>query len=184
MLTEVLVEQIEGARSLVRKSMDGLSDEEFWWEPFPGCWSIGRDGTLAEEGSRVADPENPPFTTIAWRVVHMTLGPWNWINSLEGARRVVRGGRRSFVEADKVELPEPPIPADAASAVELLDEVVLRLRDTTASFDDAGLTTAVTFLWGKSYAPVWIVGHVLRELLHHGAEVGCVRDLYRHTAAR
>lgn len=185
MLTDTLVEQIEGARWLGRRSLDGLTDEEFWWEPVPGCWTISRNGTPAPEGSRVVDdPSNPPFTTIAWRVVHMTLGPWNWINNLEGARRVVRAGRRSFLDEDRVDLPEPPLPTDAPAAVVLWDEVVLRFREQTASFDDPGLTTTITFPWGRSFAPVWIVSHVLRELLHHEAEVGCVRDLYRHTIGR
>lgn len=61
---------------------------------------------------------------------------------------------------------------------------MLRFRDATASFDDDGLMTIIRFPWGRSMPPVWIVGHVLREPLHHEAEVGCVRDLFRHSVGK
>lgn len=54
--------------------LEGLTDEEFQWEPVPDCWSV------------VADPDRPghwtypyeyapappaPVTTIGWRLVHI-----------------------------------------------------------------------------------------------------------------
>jgi hypothetical protein len=126
-------------------------------------------------------PRDPPLTSIVWRIIHMTLGPWNWVNNLEGALRVVRAGRTTLEPSDKVDLPEPDFRPDAQSAVLLWDEVVLRFRTVTEQFDDAGLITSVTFPWGQTLAASWIVSHVLRELSHHSAEVGCLRDLYRQT---
>ena len=167
----------------MHRSVDGLTDDEFWWEPVPGSWATNRDGSppLAEARA-VDDPTNPPFTTISWRIVHMTLGPWNWINNLDGALLVTRAGRRAFVEDDHVVFrPEPSIPTSALAAVELWDSVVGRLRDTTAAHDDNSLTQQITFPYDGELTAAWIVSHVLRELIHHGAEVGCVRDLYRHT---
>lgn len=137
-------------------------------------------GDWVIDGVRPAPPD-PPLTTIAWRVVHMTLGPWNWINNLEGAFQVVSDGRSVFEVNDRVDLSEPELRADAMSAVVLWDEVVLRFTAVTESFDDEGLTTAVTFPWGRTFSPCWIVSHVVRELLHHSAEVGCLRDIFRHT---
>jgi len=191
-LRDVLLEQIESARWLGRRSLDGLSDEEFWWEPVAGCWSVRRTsdpramhgnepiGDWIIDGIRPA-PEDPPLTSIAWRVVHMTLGPWNWINNLESAGNAVRAGRTSVEDADKVALPEPDFRPDAESSVALWDDVVVRFRTATASFDDAGLTAPVTHPWGRTLPSSWIVSHVLRELLHHSAEVGCLRDLFRQT---
>ena len=172
--------------------MDGLTGEVYWWEPVDGCWSVRKVtdpramlhnepiGEWVIDGIRPA-PVDPPFTSIAWRVVHMTLGPWNWINNLEGARNVVRGGRTSFQDGDVVKRAEPDFQPEPTAAVELWDEVVQRFRTAVSSFDDIGLTTAVAFPWGRTMPASWIVSHVLRELLHHAAEVGCIRDLYRQT---
>ena len=191
-LRDVLLEQIESARSLGRRSLDGLTDDEFWWEPVAGCWSVRRttDPRAMRDNEPIGDwiidgirpsPDDPPLTSIVWRVVHMTLGTWNWINNLEGARNAVRAGRTSVEDADKVDLPEPGFRPAADSSVVLWDDVVVRFRTVTESFEDSGLATAVTFQWGRTLPPSWIVSHVLRELLHHSAEVGCLRDLFRQT---
>src|SRR5688572_8479981 len=121
MVSEILLDQIDWARWLVHRSLDGLTDDEYWWAPVPGSWATSRDGSPPGPGARVVhDPANPPFTTISWRVVHMTLGPWNWINNLDGGLRVVRAGRDSFVDDDHVVFrAEPPIPTSAARAIEL-----------------------------------------------------------------
>src|SRR6185503_14126342 len=55
-----------------RARLDGLSDDEYFWEPAPGCWTIRRraDGTwFADWPLPRPDPE--PFTTIAWRLWHL-----------------------------------------------------------------------------------------------------------------
>lgn len=63
-----------------------MTDEEYFWEPVPGCWSIRRrkDGPgsratlLAGTGDwgRDAAPYPhawpPPFTTLAWRLSHLS----------------------------------------------------------------------------------------------------------------
>ncbi len=191
-LRDVLIEQIESARWLGRRSLDGLTDEEFWWEPVAGCWSVRRatDARVMHGNEPIGDwivdgirptPEDPALTSIVWRVVHMTLGPWNWINNLESARNALGAGRTTVWDGEKVDLPEPAFQPDAMSSVALWDEVVVRFRKATGSFDDAGLSTPVAFPWGRTLPPSWIVSHVLRELLHHSAEVGCLRDLYRQT---
>src|SRR5829696_7096679 len=55
-----------------RARVQGLSDEEYFWEPVSGCWTIRQRG----DGTWVADwplprPEPEPFTTIAWRLWHL-----------------------------------------------------------------------------------------------------------------
>jgi hypothetical protein len=191
-LRDVLLEQIDSARSLGRRSLDGLTDAEFWWEPVAGCWSVRRttDPRAMHGNEPIGDwiidgirppPADPPLTSIAWRVVHMTLGPWNWINNLESARNAVTAGRTAVEDADKIALPEPDFQPEPALSFALWDDVVVRFRSATESYDDDGLTTPVTFPWGRELPPSWIVSHVLRELVHHSAEVGCLRDVYRQT---
>src|SRR3954467_12148787 len=50
--------------SLMRR-LEGLTDEEYFWEPVAGCWTIrpADDGRFLCDGEWPA-PEPPPFTTI------------------------------------------------------------------------------------------------------------------------
>src|SRR5689334_9750464 len=56
----------------LRRRLAGLTDEEYFWEPVPGCWSIRPigDGRFSYEQTSPA-PDPPPFTTIAWRIGHI-----------------------------------------------------------------------------------------------------------------
>lgn len=61
----------------LRDRLGGLTDDEYFWEPAPGCWSVRPRGTgtapvQAGSGAMTIDfampePDPPPFTTIAWR---------------------------------------------------------------------------------------------------------------------
>ena len=68
----LLVAQMEEAWRTLRSRLEGLTDEEFFWEPVPGCWTVHPN-----EGGRwvvdytLPEPDPPPFTTIAWRLVHV-----------------------------------------------------------------------------------------------------------------
>ena len=78
-----LVEQIDRhwTRRL-RPRLEGLADDEYLWEPVPS-WSTRPRGTTVSPapigiGEFVRDdapddPEPAPFTTIAWRLAHMTV---------------------------------------------------------------------------------------------------------------
>ncbi len=66
----------------------GLTDDEYFWEPVPGCCTIRR----TESGDYRADdadrPGNPPFTTIAWRL-------WHLIENYGGKRQSGVAGSRA-----------------------------------------------------------------------------------------
>ena len=60
----------------------GLTNEEYLWEPVPGCWSVRPVG----DGRFVADfqwpePSPPRVTTIAWRLCHIAVPVLAWRNS-------------------------------------------------------------------------------------------------------
>ncbi|PQM46482.1 hypothetical protein C1Y40_03343 [Mycobacterium talmoniae] len=57
-------------RNQLRPRLDGLTDDEYRWEPVPGCWTLHDDGI----DHAFPAPQPPPFTTIAWRLVHLTIG--------------------------------------------------------------------------------------------------------------
>jgi hypothetical protein len=49
----------------------GLTDDEYFWEPVPGCWSLRRaaDGRWRPDGGGGGGPapDPAPVTTITWR---------------------------------------------------------------------------------------------------------------------
>ena len=54
----------------LRPRLDGLTDDEYLWEPAPGAWSI-RDGGIDWAWPA---PDPAPVTTIAWRLAHVIIG--------------------------------------------------------------------------------------------------------------
>ena len=71
-------------RVISRPRLDGLTDEEYLWEPTPGAWNVHRRGEGSTEmqggtGPMTIDwaypvPEPTPVTTIAWRLAHIVVG--------------------------------------------------------------------------------------------------------------
>jgi hypothetical protein len=54
--------------------LEGLPDDEYLWEPVDGCWSVrpdGGDGWTVDWAR--PEPSPPPFTTIAWRLLHIAI---------------------------------------------------------------------------------------------------------------
>jgi hypothetical protein len=69
---ELLAVEMEEAYQTLHQRLEGLSDEEFFWEPAPGCWTVRQlsDGRWTAD-YELPDPVPPPFTTIGWRLVHV-----------------------------------------------------------------------------------------------------------------
>src|SRR5437867_1831088 len=71
-------------REQLRPRLNGLTDEEYRWEPVPGAWNVRPRGTgtapvAAGAGEFTIDfampePDPPPVTTIAWRLGHIVVG--------------------------------------------------------------------------------------------------------------
>jgi hypothetical protein len=111
----------------------------------------------------------PPFTTIAWRL-------WHLIENYGGKRNPEWLG----VERDD------PAPATAAEAIAVLDRAHSFWRDMLQHVPEAS--------WWEPLGPVaheyaesdkaTLVLHQVDEQIHHGAELGVIRDLYRHHRAK
>ena len=71
-LTHELLNQFDLEWNLAHgPSLETLTDEEYLWEPVPGCWSIRPTGHGGQgKFESWLDPDPVPVTTIAWRLSH------------------------------------------------------------------------------------------------------------------
>jgi hypothetical protein len=200
-----LMHQIEQF-TLVR-ACAGLTDDEFFWEPFTTAWSVRRQDQCRTAnpfgaGEWVADFEIPeptpvPMTTIAWLYWHMGSMPARLcdIDFLGGTRAMASGWTSPY-------LTHHPIFTSAAEAVTALRHGWQRLRGAIERADDdqlevttAGYTYAaepprgglcVLGPPGRARPATHFIAGTLNEVGHHGTQVGALRDAYawrRATAA-
>ena len=163
-----------------------LTDAEYLWEPVSGCWSVrdraggpGRGavklvgaGQWGRDAAPVA-PSPPPLTTIAWRLDHLSESMLGRADHL--------GGSRSFTRAEYEPRPDAVgAIAQFAAAADAWRRAMLGVDE--ADYDRTGLSS---YPYGSDADEVFL-GNVWwqnQEVLHHGAEIALLRDLYRHRAA-
>ena len=168
-------------RHQIRARLDGLSDEEYLWEPVADSWNIRPRGSAggapvrAGSGAMTIDfafpePQPPPVTTIAWRIAHVIVG-------------VLAMRNAAHFGAAEVDYQSYDYPATAAAALERLDEEYDRWIAGVESLGEEGLWRPVGDSEGDYAAKpyVTLVLHINRELIHHLAEVALLRDLFAHT---
>jgi hypothetical protein len=170
----------------LRPRLEGLTDEEYFWEPVEGCWSLRRaaGGRWRRDGAwpeRSPPPSPPPVTTIAWRLVHVGA------TCLANRASTFFGDADVPADADMFDPRHVPadLPGDADAAVAFLERSYRRWRDGVAGLDEEGLRRPLGPRGGP-YAGdpmAELVAHINREVLHHGAEIALLRDLYRATGA-
>ena len=162
----------------LRPMLDGLTDEEYLWEPVEGCWSIlprgeARTAQAAGGGDLVADFEYPepdpaPVTTIAWRMAHIRVGVF-------GERNASHFGR------NPIDYQSTVWAGDAATALAELDEEYATWTKGVAGLspDDLGRPVGPAEGPFAEHPYAELVLHINREVIHHGAEILLLRDLYR-----
>jgi hypothetical protein len=167
--TTLLLDQLEWHwRGQLRPRLHGLTDEEYLWEPAPGAWSVRPrdDGTAAIDFTYPA-PDPPPVTTIAWRLAHVIVGVF-------GARAANHFGGPPHDYATH------PYATTAGAALAQLDATHDAWVEGVRGLDQAGLERPCGPAEGpfadRSMAE--LVLHIHREVIHHGAEVALLRDLY------
>jgi hypothetical protein len=116
-----------------------MTDEEYFWEPVPDCWSVRRRaggpgvratslaglGDWGRDAAAYPHPWPPPFTTLAWRLSHLT--------EMLTLRADHTAGGRTLTRDDY------PVSGDAASAVAAFDAAVGAWRKALPSVDEAAL---------------------------------------------
>jgi hypothetical protein len=166
-------------RGQLRPGLEGLTDDEYFWEPAPGAWSIRRRGTAttsmaAGAGDLTIDweypePSPPPVTTIAWRLAHIIVG-------VLGVRSASHFGGPpadylSFTYA-----------GTAAGALAQLDDAYAIWDAGVTALGEDGLHRPCGPAEGAfADEPLaTLILHINREVIHHGAEILLLRDLFRH----
>jgi hypothetical protein len=147
----------------LRPCFASLTDEQYRWEPVPGCWTVRPSGEIDWAWPA---PDPPPFTTIAWRLCHLAGsmaqrasthfgdGSWQW-------------DRR--------------YPTTAAGALAFADESFAAWTGPLRLLDDEALARPIGPAEGAfaEHPMSALVLHLNREVIHHGAEVCLLRDLHR-----
>lgn len=159
----------------VRPRLQGLSDDEYLWEPVPHCWSVRPrgQGVADEVGAgpfiidfELPEPSPPPVTTIAWRLGHILVGVLGDRNA-----RHFGGPPVSYQSYD--------YPPGAAEALSRLDEQYDRWITGVRGLDDEALARSCREPDFEAEPLAALVLHINREMLHHTAEIALLRDLYR-----
>ena len=159
--------------------LEGLTDEEFFWEPVEDCWSVRRRGDeWALDGDDRGGPASP-VTTIAWRLCHVAVeNIGSRANAFFGKDLQTEG---SSMHDDRY---APPVPGTAQDAVALLVHSHQRWREGLAGLDDEAMMKPLGPMGGPfaDDAMAALALHVSRETMHHGGEIGTLRDLFLRLA--
>ncbi len=154
-------------RSQLRPRLDALTDDEYFWEPVKDCWTVHRDGSI---DFAFPPPQPEPFTTIAWRMAHVIVG-------------VLAMRNHSHFGGPPADYQSWQYATDAATALAQLDDAYACWINGVRRLDAAGLAQPCGPTEGPyaDYALSELVLHINREVIHHGAEIACLRDLYVHS---
>ncbi|KUG52920.1 serine/arginine repetitive matrix protein 1 [Kocuria rosea subsp. polaris] len=165
----------------LRPRLAGLTDEEYFFDPTGGtAWTVHprtqrRTPLQTGGGDLVLDFAHPepvpaPFTTIAWRLAHVVVG-------------VLAVRSHGHFAGPEASYQSWAYAGTAHEALARLDREFDRWTSGVHALSEADLALPCGPQEGP-YADLpmlALVLHVNRELIHHGAEIALLRDLYVHT---
>jgi hypothetical protein len=152
----------------LRPRLERLTDEEYFWEPVPGCWSIREVDGAWQIDWAWPTPDPAPVTTIAWRLAHIGS--------------VALGIRWSSHFGDgSHNLETIAWPSSADQAVTELERFYRLWVSAVRELDEEALARPVGPKEGQWADEPFagLVFHLNREVMHHGGEICLLRDLYR-----
>lgn len=178
--TAQIVDQLDSHwHSQLRPRLEGMTDDEYHFSPAPAArtWGVRPRGTghaQIQGGSgdftiefAHPEPEPTPLTTIAWRIGHVVVAVLGtrWHNHFGGPPY-------DYMTHD--------YPGDAAGALAQLDRAYAGWIDGVRGLDAAALAAPVGPAEGHwaDESMAALVLHINREVIHHGAEIALLRDLY------
>ncbi len=160
-----------------RPRLSGLTDDEYLFEPVPGCWSVrpaDAPGSAAGFGTgpmrfdfAFPPPEPPPVTTIAWRLGHLIVGVFGERNA-------------RYFDGPPIAFRSYPYPAGAVDALAALDDGYRRWTAGVAALRPEQLSANCREPGFESDSMAALVLHIHREAIHHLGEIALLRDLWAH----
>jgi len=163
---DVLLTTMEEAYARLRSRVEGLDDEEFFWQPRPETWTIYEDrpGHWTYHYA-IPDPDPAPLTTIGWQVVHVALCKVMYHEWAYGSARMT--------------WPELDVPHTASSTLTRLEDGQAMLRKDLQDTPDNELDDPRKTNWGEVW-PAWRIFTAMTDHdAFHGGTIGYLRDLYR-----
>lgn len=163
-----------------RSKLEGLSDNEYLWEPVAGCWSLRPDANGLYQIEMIQPEPNPaPVTTIGWRLMHLASNMYFRSSTFFGDGSV----------PDDATMFDPrhqpaSVPGTAKEGIEFLDRAYQWWHGSLAELGEEALATPLGPRGSRFFEkePMSaLVLHVNREMMHHGGEILLLRDLYRTT---
>jgi len=165
----------------LRQRLTGLTDDEYFWAPAPDYWTLSRRGESKAPisvgaGEYTMDygmppPEPEPVTTIAWRLGHIIVAVFGMRNASHFGGPAI--GYETFTYA-----------GTAAEALRQLDDAYTTWIKGVRGLGADGLAQPCGPAEGPyaAYPMAALVLHIHREVIHHGAEIALLRDLYLREA--
>ena len=169
-LTEYLAEQLDFHwKNQLRPRLEGLTDAEYFWQPVADCWTVHPDGAI---DFAYPPPDPAPVTTIAWRLAHVIVG-------------VLAMRNHSHFGGPPADYESWNYAVDADTALEQLDAAYGDWITGVRKLDDDALSRPVGPAEGPWAAEpmMTLVLHINREVIHHGAEIALLRDLFARSTA-
>jgi hypothetical protein len=151
----------------LRPRLDDLTDAEYFWQPVPDCWTVHPEGAI---DFTYPPPQPEPFTTIAWRLAHVIVG-------------VLAMRNHSHFDGPPADYQSWNYATDAKTALQQLDDAYANWITGVRGLSDDDLNRPCGPAEGPyaDYPLTALILHINREVIHHGAEIACIRDLYAHT---
>lgn len=156
--------QLQTSWFMLWAGLEGLSDEEYLWEPAPGSWNVRvhADGFWKRDAG-----ESPVVPTIAWRMCTLagtSVLRYDWTF---GAHRL------QWTDID--------LPGSAAGAMAFLERAAAAWIQAVAGVADTDAETPLCDWPGGPQGRPFVetLWWTNRELIAAGAEITLLRDLHR-----
>ena len=151
----------------LRTRLEGLTDDEYFWQPAPDCWTVHPNGSI---DFTYPPPRPEPLTTIAWRMAHVIVG-------------VLAMRNHTHFGGPPADYQSWQYATDAATALAQLDDAYEGWITGAWALDAQALERPCGPGEGEwaAHPLAELILHVNREVIHHGAEIACLRDLYVHS---
>jgi DinB superfamily len=153
----------ERADERLDRRLSGLTDAEYFWAPVPDAWTVYEGTTGWTYDYDFAPPPPAPVTTIAWRLVHIAANNWIYWDYAFGT------AAKTF--------PDLTVPSTADDARRNWRASAAPVAAWLATAKPADLDEPRPNHLGQDLRAGHIVGILLDELVHHGAEIALLRDL-------